>query len=417
METAQLPDKIGAMTPFSVLRLRHIRLLWIGQLLSAFGDLFFEIAIVWLSVQIIGSEAGFVLAAGSITRLAFGLIGGYFADIWDRQKTMIVIDLLRALSILSLPVAALLGEITLFHLAVISAIDGALSAIFEPALQSSLPQLTKNSQELQGGNALLDVTSRMARIFAPGVAGFIIGFIPIEQFFTIDALTFGISALALVAIGRNFKWKVTSDEPRPFGWQTITADLRQALRLLRENTAVYYSLFSFLAANIVWAGAMTVGLALLADGRLDVGVQGYSFLITVYGVGSVLSNLVIGSMTIKNRPRFLFAGAIIYGLGLLLIGLSGSFPMALAGAFVAALGTPMSDLMIVIMIQEEFPENQVGKIYSLRLTISSVGYSLGLLLAAYLFELTAVSTGIFWFGVVMIGIGIWGVIRFLNHSH
>ena len=400
------------MTPFSVLRLRHIRLLWIGQLLSAFGDLFFEIAIVWLSVQIIGSEAGFVLAAGSITRLLFGLIGGYFADTWDRQKTMIVIDLLRAVSILSLPAAAFLGEITLLHLTIISAVDGGLSAIFEPALQSSLPQLTKNSQELQGGNALLDVTSRMARIFAPGVAGFIIGFIPIEQFFTVDALTFGISAIALLTIGRNFKWKVSVESHQRFSWHAITADFVGALRLVRENTAVYYSLLSYIPANIVWAGTMTVGLALLADGRFDVGPQGYSFLITAYGIGSVLSNFVVGSLTIQNRPRFLFAGVVVFGLGVLLIGLSPSFEMALVGAFITALGTPMSDLLILIMIQEEFPENQVGKIYSLRLTISSVGYSLGLVVAATLFGFTAVSLGIIGLGVGMIGIGVIGLIRF-----
>ncbi len=404
------------MTPFSVLRLRQIRLLWIGQLLSAFGDLFFEIAIVWLSVQIIGSEAGFVLAAGSITRLVFGLIGGYFADIWDRQKTMIAIDLLRALSILSLPVAAFLGEITLLHLTVVSAIDGALSAIFEPALQSSLPQLTKNSQELQGGNALLDVTSRMARIFAPGVAGFIIGFVPIEQFFTIDALTFGISAIALVAIGRNFKWKVSDDQPTQLSFQTVTADIWGALQLVRENTAVYYSLLSYIPANIVWAGAMTVGLALLADGPLDVGAQGYSFLITAYGIGSVISNFIVGSMTVHNRPRFLFAGAAMFGLGILLVGLSPTFQLALVGAFIAALGTPMSDLLILIMIQQEFPENQVGKIYSLRLTISSVGYSVGLVIGAYLFQLTAVSMGIVILGAIMIVVGVIGGVRFLNRS-
>ncbi|HFC11795.1 MAG TPA: MFS transporter, partial [Anaerolineae bacterium] len=139
----------------SILKKRHIRLLWLGQLLSAFGDRFFEIAVVWLSVQILGSEAGFVLAAGSVSRLIVGVLGGVYADRWHRQKTMIAVDILRTITILSLPVAALLGNITLVQLAVVAAIEGALSSIFDPALQASMPHLVEGAAELQPSNGLL----------------------------------------------------------------------------------------------------------------------------------------------------------------------------------------------------------------------------------------------------------------------
>lgn len=257
---------------FSVLRHRHILLLWVGQLLSAFGDRFFEIAVVWLSVQIVGSEAGFVLAAGSIARLVLGLLGGVYADRWDRQKIMIGVDLLRTIAILSLPVAALLSEISLMHLAIVAAVEGGLSSLFDPALQASLPHLTSNSEELQAGNALLDITSRMARIFAPGLAGLLVAFLPIEQFFTLDAMTFGISAIALFAIGRDVRWKSEVKEPTVGGISGIFAEIQSATSLVYANKAVFWSLLSYIPYNIVWAAVMMVGLALLADGELNVGV-------------------------------------------------------------------------------------------------------------------------------------------------
>ena len=397
---------------FSILQYRHIRLLWLGQVLSAFGDRFFEIAVVWISVQIVGSEAGFVLAAGSIARLILGLFGGVYADRWDRQKTMIIVDVLRTLAILSLPIATFLGEISLLHLAIIAAIEGGLSAVFDPALQASLPHLTSNTKELLAGNALLDVTSRMARIFAPGLAGLALAFFPLTHFFTLDAISFGISALALFAIGRNFHWRPEPVKSTAKGIKGIFADIKGALILVYANKPVFYSLLSYIPGNIVWSGVMMVGLALLADGKLDVGVQGYSFLITAYGVGSVLSNLVVGSATIHKRARLLFIGVVVFGLGIILLGISRSYTMALAAMLLASIGTPMSDLMIIVMIQEEFPSNQVGKVYSLRLTISSLGFSLGLLIAAYLFQWIAVPTGILLSGLALLFVGLAGVVRF-----
>lgn len=397
---------------FYILRQRHIRLLWLGQLLSAFGDRFFEIALVWLSVQLIGSEAGFVLAAGSIARLICGLIGGVYADRWDRQKTMIAVDILRTVAILSLPLAAFIGEITLVQLAIVAAIEAGLSGFFDPALQASLPTLTDSTQTLQASNALLDVTSRMARIFAPGLAGFLAAFVPLEQFFSIDAVTFAISAVALFAIGRNFDWQPAQSDSQEQGIRSIFQDIWSATQLVCQNRPVFWSLLSYVPANIAWSAIFMVGLALFADEVLNEGVQGFSFLITAYGVGSVLSNIIVGGMTIINRPRFLFAGAAIFGLGLLLLGQVSTFALALGCMFIASLGTPMSDLLIVLMIQEEFPMNQVGKVYSLRLTISSLGFSAGLLLAAPLFQWLSIPVGISLLGLLVVVVGVAGMVRF-----
>lgn len=399
---------------FQILNQRHILLLWLGQLLSAFGDRFFEIAVVWLSVQIVGSEAGFVLAAASIARLITGLLGGVYADRWDRQKIMITVDVLRAFAVFSLPVAAFVADISLLHLAIVAAITGGLSGVFDPALTASLPSLSKDSSTLQASNALLDVTSRMARIFAPGLAGLLVGLLPLAQFFTLDAITFAVSAIALAALGRNFAWQPEQDSKSSSGMGGVFQDIWGAMKLVQKNRAVFWSVMSYIPANIAWSAVFMVGLALYADGVLNEGIRGFSFLISAYGVGSVLSNMVVGGLTVKNRPRFLFAGVIIFALGFIFLSQTSSFALALACMFFMSLGTPMSDLIMLLMIQEEFPTNQVGKIFSLRLTISSAGFSLGLLLAAPLFKIMSIPMGILFCGVLVLLVGVAGFVRFLN---
>ncbi|MEM9774868.1 MAG: MFS transporter [Chloroflexota bacterium] len=396
----------------SILRHRQIFLLWFGRLLSAFGDRFFDVAVVWLSVQIVGSEAGFILAAGSISNFLAGLIGGVLADRWDRQKLMIGIDIIRATSILTLPLAAILGEITLLHLAIAAAIEGAMGSLFDPALQASLPQLISDQGELQAGNALLDVTMRISQIFAPGLAGFLIASIPAQHLFTIDAATFIISGLSLFAIGRGFNWRPKPATETNDGMTGVFQEIQGAIKLVNQHKPMLWAIVTYIPINVAWSASLMVGLALLAEGPLELGAEGYGLLFTAYGVGSVLSNIVVGSLTVNRRELLLFAGQVVLGCGIILIGFSSSFWLAALGALVAALGTPMSDLMMLFMIQSDFPENQVGKVFSLRFTISNIGYSAGLLLAAVLFQWLGIRPGLIFFGALSLLTGTVGFSRF-----
>lgn len=85
-----------------VLRLRHLAILWLSQILSAIGDYFYLIAVMWIAVKVAGSEAGIVAAAESGAMLGFGLLGGVYADQWNRRTAMITVDILRAAAVVAL---------------------------------------------------------------------------------------------------------------------------------------------------------------------------------------------------------------------------------------------------------------------------------------------------------------------------
>ena len=401
---------LGTIPSIQVLRQRHLSLLWSAQVFSAFGDRLHEIAIVWLSVQLVGASAGYVLAAGALSRLAFGLLAGVFADRWDRYKTLIGADLARAAAVLTLPLATLWGDITLPHLALVAAIIGALGSLFEPTLIAALPDLTRNRQLLQAMNGLMDVTSRLAKVIAPGLAGWLIAIMPLSHFFTIDAMTYGASALVIGSLGYAFtqKRKVASNPGR----QGVIADIRGALRLIQKHRPLYWGLAAIFVINIAWSAAFTVGVALLVDEKFGGGVRLYGLIVAAYGVGNVLSNLVIGNMTISNRTMTMFAGKVVVGLGFLLLAFAPTASLAMVASGLAALGGPMDDLMLLLFIQQDFPKDQIGKIYSARMTISNTGASLGLLLASPLFGLVDVSLGIAFCAMLMIGAGVVGLLRF-----
>src|SRR5579884_3289219 len=151
------------MVFLKVLRICHLAILWTSQVLSAMGDYFYQIAIIWLAIKVAASGAGLVAATGAITTLLFSLLGGVYADRWNRRITMIAVDVLRALIVAILPILMLCGILQLWHLIVVEMVVDGAGALFNPALQASLPALAGDAQTLQATNGLMDVTRRLAR--------------------------------------------------------------------------------------------------------------------------------------------------------------------------------------------------------------------------------------------------------------
>lgn len=398
---------------FKVLLKRHLALLWSSQVLSAIGDYFYEIAVMWIAIKVAGSAGSIVAAAQSGAVLVFGLLGGVYADRWNRRTTMIIVNVIQALAVGTLPLLAMWGSLQLWYLILVAILVGSVGALFDPALQASLPALSGDTATLQATNGLMDVTRRLARAIGPSLAGALVAFLPLTQFFTLDSISFVISALAILLLGRNFAWKPELPERRiRKGIGGILAELAEALRLVRAHPALAWMLVEGGFVSGAWSIAFVVGAPLLADRVLHSNVGAYGFIVGAYGVGNVLSNLVVGSLTIKRRLMSRLLGWIVNGMGFLIMVSMPSLPIALLGSALAAIGGPMGDIPLMMIIQMDLPANQVGKVYSLRMTIAEAGNAIGLLLAAPLYAYLNVRLAIVCCSLVIIATGVLGFIRF-----
>jgi MFS transporter, DHA3 family, macrolide efflux protein len=400
-----------------VLRKRHLAFLWVSQVLSAMGDYFYQIAVLWIAVKMVGGAAGIVVAAETGSGLLFGLLGGVYADRWNRRTTMVAVDVLRALVVGTLPFVALAGTLPLWYLVLVAVLVGSLGALFDPTLQASLPALTGDTQTLQATNGLMDVTRRLARMLGPSLAGVLIAFIPLTHFFTLDAISFAISALTVFSLGRRYAWKalrgVDGDEiDVARGIRGIAKEIRGAFLLLRQHKLLLWAIAAGGPISVVWGAAFIVGVPLLASRVLNGGVGAYGLIVGAYGVGNVASNLVVSSLHIRRRGLAIFLGKLILGVGFLLLANSVNLWMALLCAAFAAIGGPMGDILSVTMIQTDLPADQIGKVFSLSMIVESAGTSLGLILAAPLYALFSVRVAIGLCAVLVITVGVAGLLRF-----
>src|SRR5262245_44424341 len=83
------------------------------------------------------------MPAGAVQGLGF--LGGVYVDQWYRRKTMLTVDRMRCGVVIMLPIASLLGPISRWHLATATTVLGGHSALFDPALQDSLPMVANNT--------------------------------------------------------------------------------------------------------------------------------------------------------------------------------------------------------------------------------------------------------------------------------
>jgi DHA3 family macrolide efflux protein-like MFS transporter len=400
------------MSFLKVLLHRHLALLWSGQVLSAIGDYFYQIAVIWIAVKVAGSAGSIVVAAQSGAALVFGLLGGVYADRWNRRTTMMMVDVVRAIAVGILPILALIGALQLWHLVLVAIVLGSLGSLFNPALQASLPALAGDERTLQATNGLMDITRRLARALGPSLAGVLVALMPLTQFFSLDAISFGISAGSIFLLGGRFAWRPERSAKRKKGIGGIISELGGAMRVVHSHAPIEWAILTGGIVSGAWSASFTIGTALLAAHLPGGNVGTYGLIVGAYGVGNVISNLVVGSITIRRRVMVMLMGRLIVGAGFLIMVSRPILAVVLFGSAFAALGGPVADIPFLMLVQTDLPSNQMGKVFSLDMTVEQAGGAIGLLLAIPLFHYVSTPIAITICALVIASTSVAGLIRF-----
>jgi MFS family permease len=268
-----------------VLRHPDFRYLFLGQAASAVGDQVVFVALALYITRRTGSptDLGVVLAGGSLPMVALLLFGGVWADRLARQRIMVVTDLIRAGLHGALAAFILAGGASVLQMVVIEALFGAARAFFQPAYSGLLPQ-TIPEDLAQEARALTETSSNVAALAGPALGTVLVLSVGAGVAFTLDALTFLVSAVLLTRV-----------RPRPRGdappAQSVVRELRAGWREVRSRTWVWATIAAFsgsvLSAYTQW-NALAPGIARSFYG----GAGTFGVVETVTGVGAVLGAVI-----------------------------------------------------------------------------------------------------------------------------
>src|SRR5690348_13838111 len=145
-DISQPPTK--APSHWSVLRNRDYALLFWGQLISAAGTQMQIVAVAW-QVYLLTHSAialGLIGLMQAVPRLLFSLIGGVFADVFDRRKLLLFIEVTMALMSAILALCTFFNVINMYIIYVVVLIAACVSAFEFPTRQAIIPTLVPRRQ-------------------------------------------------------------------------------------------------------------------------------------------------------------------------------------------------------------------------------------------------------------------------------
>ena len=368
------------------MRNRNFRRFFIAQFVSSLGDWVGVIAIVVFAERLGGGPAavGAVMTARVLPGFFIGPLAGVIADRWDRKRTMVVADVLRAFIIFSLPFLP-----NLVYLLIASAALESLTLIWGPAKDASLPHFVK-TEHLTHANSLSLIgvygpwpLSSIVYASLSGLGGFLGRHVPPLEGLVgreealalwLDSLTFAISAVLIYSL-------VIPASVRRSGRLDFTAvkrDLFQGIRFVVDHKQVRPWLlgiaFTFTAAGAVFSLGVT-----FADDVLNANDQGFAFLIGFLGAGMIIGLLAVGPMARRIHKDVLFSSSILLsGIGLIGLAsvdsLDAAIPIASALGFFggAAYSTGYS------LMHETTSDELRGRTFSAAYTIIRIGTLIGL---------------------------------------
>ena len=183
---------------------RHsdFRKLWAGQTVSIFGTMLTRIALPLTALLTLNSsplEQGFLQAAEAGPVLITGLFAGVWVDRLRRRPVMIAADFARAALLVSIPIAALAGALTMAQLYVVAAAAAVFTAFFDAAYPAYLPTLV-GRENIVEGNAKLTASSSVAEMGGFAAAGALVQLLSGPTAMLVDSATYIVSAFSLARI-------------------------------------------------------------------------------------------------------------------------------------------------------------------------------------------------------------------------
>jgi MFS family permease len=307
--------------------------LWSASTISYFGSFITRTALPFAAILVLGAGPLEISALRSVEMvgwLVFGLFAGAWVDRLRRRPIMILADLGRASLLVSIPVAALAGVLSLPHLLIVAFLAAILTTFFDTASVAYLPTVIERSR-LIVANSALTASASVAEFTGFGISGFLVQVLTAPIAIAIDAASFIASAVLLATIRRP-------EPPRPAAVdrEPILEEVRAGWRVVVGSPILRAMAAAHSANHVLW-GVFGTTYLLFATRELGLGPAAIGIITALGGAGSFVGAAVAGRLATRlGIGRSMVLGLLGLSLGSALIPLAPSGAILLGAVFLIA---------------------------------------------------------------------------------
>jgi len=272
-------------------RHRDFMLLWSGQSISSFGSVIGGTAMSFvaiLTLQATPFQMGVLQAVELLPAFVIGLAAGVWVDRLPKRPILIGADIGRALVLLTIPLAALLGGLRIELVFAAAFVVSILTIFFDVAYQSYLPALV-DKDDLVEGNSKLSASAAVAEFGGFSLAGWLVQALSAPVTLLIDAFSFVASFVSIALI------RAPEQRPAQPEQQDMRREIVEGLKTVYHEPLLRVSAIAILMIGL--AGGIYGSQVVLYMSR-DIGFQP-GVLTMIWAVGGVSS--FIGAVL---APRF-----------------------------------------------------------------------------------------------------------------
>jgi len=340
-----------------------------------------KVALLWFVYAMTDSalKMSLIGVLQTIPPLVFGPFAGVLLDRLDKRRAMIVIDLVRAALLASIPILHAFGLLTLPWLYVLVFVIAMFSMAFGPALNSTLPLIVKKEQ-LTGVNALMQSAMTIGQLLGPALSGMLIAAIGAQNALYVNAGAFFLSVLSKIPLRLpHVRAHRSSDNV----WTQAIKDLQDGIRFVFIKQRLLFLLMIVASIFTLGSTAFVYLLPVIGDRLLHVGSVALGWLWSSLSLGILATTVWLiwkPQQTVCMRIWMIAIAAAIAAVAV--PGLLMSDSMLWAAGLIVAIGSTSGLItpLVSASLQERTPKDLMARVFGLFNTGTMVFSMIGMTL-------------------------------------
>lgn len=381
-----------------VLKNRNFLFLWIGQIISNFGDWLNNVALVALVCKKSpGStiELAKLLFFVVIPVFIIGPIAGVYVDRWDRKRVMVVSDISRGLVALLIPFFILhVNNFLPIYLLVFLIFS--ITRFFLPSKMAIIPDVVPHNMLLIA-NTLSDTTRMITAFVALGIAGILVDKIGAINSLYINALSYFVSALFISnmvvrSTMSGFKGDiiVAKEAFKDAIRKSVWAEIKEGIRFLSEHKDMKFvvRVFFLLMAGL---GAVSCVIIVFIQKAFGSVTRDLSLLTMLLGLGCFMGAVAYGRFGQHlKKDAMILLSLLLTGMLIILFVLVTRFTphFWISGAVMLLVGITVGPVIVSLntIVHESIPQKTRGRIFSSLEAVIHLAFLASMFLAAFVAE-------------------------------
>ncbi len=375
---------------------KDFTLVVIGQIISLFGNAAVRFALPLYLLNLTGSSAlyGTVTACAFIPAILLSPVGGIVADRVNKRNIMVILDFFTAAVILAF--SLLMNEVNLILLLTVTLmLLYGIAGAYQPSVQASIPALT-SQDNFMAANSIINIISSFASLAGPVLGGILYSAYGLKSVLRVCAACFILSAVMEIFIQIPFQKQASEGGVL----KTARADFAESIRFIRKEkpvigkaVLVICGINLFLAAMIVVAVPYLVTEALNLEASQANRLYGFAEGALAAGglAGGIGAGVFANRLTIHKSGNLVIACAVcVFPIGVSLALVSSAminYTVITVCCFAIMVCSTLFTVQMMSFIQAETPQNLIGKVIAVILTVSMCAQPLGNAFYGVLFEI------------------------------